>query len=437
MIGTEPEVKSEPEIQETFEHAYNLKVRIFEEYRYTNPTNTNFSNNTTTFTIKSPFDGRIFDVHDTSKLESFLYGPPSVIWDGESFTEEGIRVEWFSDLDTLQINLIVKQTDRFPEVSTSKTISRSIYSNNFGINATVNPTRIDSAAFVIKIPEYLDSRINESIDGFEFLSNGIWKQMLDEGDCLNEIYSFSGVPYPAFLMLKDIPLDTTLTFRIKNKNGLSYEFTRTMGIAPFNSQEVSRPETCLDWELLINVIQIQREEIENDYVNNTLLSRTENYFPLPNLGDTLKFIHTRNEENTGTIEYDFSLLPVSISTSPDTTILFERYITWAPTGFGGSRLDSAEVDTLNLTVKNKRIESLDLFPEVGTTANDFYTYYPSDFENPHTEVIYIEPNNGQPPFNSTRITLSKERGITRITRFIQYSYNSSGRLYYTYTLQDN
>tara|TARA_R110000868_G_scaffold1211_7_gene9432 strand:- start:94 stop:2160 length:2067 start_codon:yes stop_codon:yes gene_type:complete len=418
-------------------YTYNFKVRIFDKYIYKNPVNTNLRQISTPLLVKSSFDGRSFSISDSSRQQDFVYGPPSPIWEGDSFLEEGIRVEWPSNSEDFDITLKINKTENFEELIQKQNIKKGQFNNNVGIGATVEAKKIDLAAFVIRIPDFLDSRITEGIDGFDFYSNGVWKPMLNESDCLNEIYTSSGEPYPAFIMLNDLPLDTTLTFRINNINGLSYEFTRKMGIAPFNSQEVSHPDRCFDWELFINVINIPREEIENDYVNNTLLPRTENYFPLPTIGDSLKFIHTRNEELAGTIEYDFYLVPLSISTSPDTTITYERHITWIPSGFGGSRLDSADIDTVTLIVKNKQFESLDFFPEVGATANDFYTYYPSDFENPHTETIYIEPNNGQPPFNSTSITLSKERGIIRITRFIQYSYNSSGRLSYTYTLQEN
>ena len=143
--------------------------------------------------------------------------------------------------------------------------------------------------------------------------------------------------------------------------------------------------------------------------------------------------YTLSEDDVGPFEYNFYLLPLDITTQQDTTITLERHIFWIPSGFGGSRLDSAEVDTVSLKIKNRRFVSLDLFPTVGTTANGLHTYYLSGFENPHTEKIYIEPDTGQPPYNKTFITLSTEQGIIKITRSIQYTYNSSGALYYTYT----
>lgn len=271
--GPESEADNTQEEEELYAYTYAFKVRIFDDYQYEYPVNildAGNVKNTTNLRVKSPFDGRSFEVYDSSRHETFLYGAPGTIWEGDDFNTTGMRVEWPSNYEYFKIFLKINETDRSEESILQKTVERGLYNNNIGIITASNITRIDSAAFVIMIPSLLDTNITESIEDYEFLAaNGDWAPMLNQGNCLNDIYSGSGEPYPAFIMLTDVPLDTTLTFRIKNKNGLSYEFSRTTGIAPFNSHEVANPARCSDWELLINVIEIQREEIEVEYYTGT------------------------------------------------------------------------------------------------------------------------------------------------------------------------
>lgn len=427
---------------ENYEYTYNFKVRIYDSYTYNNPVNVLWGSRAldgNTLKIKADFDERVFNINDYTRSENFVYGGDSEIWRGDSFESTGIRVEWPSNDDTLSFDFSVKETDDFRGYQSTKTIISGDYGNNFGVNATVDQKSVEKAAFIINYPDKFPgsqtSEVLGKVDSIEIKHpNGNWLKFTDTESCFEELQSGRGEEFHSFVMVENLPLDAILEIKLTNNNGLNHIIEREIGIVPFTSQFGLSSNTCKEWETYINEIYLTRTELVEDFVQATQQLRTVDFFPLPVVGDTLKFIHTRNEEQAGTVEYDFFLLPIEISTNPDTTITFERHITWIPSGFGGERLDEAEIDTVTLAIQNRKFQSLDIFPEVESSANGLHTYYPNDVENPHTEKIYIEPDTGEPPFNSTFITLSIDEGITKITRHIQYSYNSSGSLYYTYTL---
>lgn len=411
-------------------YTYNFKIILNRVYNYSKPIN-----GQTQLINPLPFNGQIFYLSDSFQEEEFKYDLPNEIW--ERNDSPGIRIKWTSPFNEFKISTSVpKGNFNNSEISSSQI--EHYDNNNFHLNINLTQHKIDTAAFVLSIPKSLlitESEF-EKLSSFEILrTNNEWVQMSTNNECFEQIKEYN-TNYKFIITLTNLDLQEDLTFKLKNSNGLAYEFIRNISVLPYHNGfyggDPSYPFNCYN-SITLNEVELDFYE----FLEKTQLPRTESYFPLPIIGDTLKYTHSRREEGSGTSEYDFFLLPISISTTADTMITYERHITWIPSGYGGSRLDSADIDTVTIFIKNRIINSLSLFPEVESTANGFNTYYPSDLENPHTETIYLEPNSGQPPFNYTEITVSKKKGITEINRLIQYSYNSSGRLYYTYSLQDN
>lgn len=279
--GTDVDDKEEQEKTYTF----NFKVRIFDQYKYSNPLSfvwgPNKNDDSNFLKFRAPFDDRIFKISDKILDENYVYGSESDIWIGESFESTGIRVEWPYNKDTLQVDLSVKETDQFNSVKISKTVYANEFGNNFGINATVDRNSIEKAAFILDLPDQctgkdcFDSKILESIKSIEmFHPHDDWLTFKTNDTCLDNLKSSRGSVHGHFyglLFAENLPIDATIKFRINNKNGLSYVFDRTIGIVPFTSNIGMDSSPCNDWETYVNDIVIRRDELTNDYVNSTQL----------------------------------------------------------------------------------------------------------------------------------------------------------------------
>ena len=350
-----------------YKYTYNFKVRIYDSYQYTNPVSTYGNLDGQSYKVKASFDNREFTISDLSRSKTYLYSEGENVWFGESFNETGIRVEWGSNDDTLQIHLDVTGDELFSSGYFTREVTVGEFGTNYGLNATVVRNSVQEAIFKTEIPydclnlpcTNINRTILNSIQSIEIQHPDMEWHTFDFNDCSEELNSSC----IATLTLEDLPLDASIQYRIKNHNGLTYESERNIGILPSS---------------LENKFSISTEEITNHYVNATQLPRTVDYFPLPTLGDTLKYIFKNHATGDGVYGiYDFFLIPISISTNNDTTIVYERHMYGDTSPYGGQELNPPKIDTVQFSISNRIINTLEFFPAMDEAVNIF-THYPAD-----------------------------------------------------------
>ncbi len=391
-IENDPDDPIEMEENEVGTNTFNFKVRIYDRYTYNYPVNylwgsKDLDGNSLVF--KANFDGRVFSINDGIRNEDFIYGGNSEVWESDSYETTGIRIEWTSENDNLSFDYSVHETDLFNGFKSSKTVTLGEFNNNFGINATVDRKSVGQAAFIVELGSHIcspcfpiDSNILESIESIQMQnSNGDWMTFDSSDRCNEDLIETRGALNGTFngvIMTEDFDFNEVINFRMNNSNGLSYYFQREIGVLPFANPIGLSSKPCRDWETYINHIYIHPDEILNDYLSATQLPRTVDYFPIPIIGDTMKYKFKNHAVGEGVYGiYDYFLIPIDISINNDTTIVLERHMYGDTSPFGGQELNPPQIDTVQFTISNRIINSLEFFPMMHD-AVDIYTHFPAD-----------------------------------------------------------
>ena len=436
-------------VDEDPKYTYNFKVILKETYNYTSKPDLSFPDlEATSYTVFTPFDGQEILIKSEGKEATFQYGALTELWGDIKQNNQGIKVEWPSDSDSIEVTFITEETEFYSKLEITKTFIPSETHNDHRIILNRPVKFVDHAAFVVEVPEdqpfYYDPPSN--IESFEIYHNDEWVNLgkaTSDGSNTNGCSELNSNPYVAtwfFQALQNFPFQKTLKFRAINVNGNVFEFESDTQIAPYRLplQSQSSVYRCVQFVSPINRISFDYENFNTETEIDNPSLRTENYFPLPQLYDTLIYEAYYNIENSFSGYYDFKLIPIEISTLTDTSITYERHQFWVDEYSYGTPVRNTRqnpiVDTVSVNILNKKINSYTLFPDIGNALDSSYVYFPPETSNPVSETVYtVSSSAGGPPSDFTEITLSKEDGIIELVRDIR-STSKWDNYYYRYTL---
>lgn len=392
------------------EFSINLKVRAWHVYLYNQPINlTRYSDSWDSITelkfVALP-DGQPFTVQDGQKSKEFVYGDPYEYKNG------GIFVPWQDSVPPVVARF---PSTRYSEIGLD-TVNGPLYNNrNKGINPQIQITTVKKAGFEVKLRHADGPEDFNLIQRMEMRIGGQWKDM-SAGDLFLGKYKKS---YTAFF--EELPLEEYVTIRAFNGNGYEYTQTWYISIAPYVN--ITYDEVPKEIEgsgrlgRMRNEIILDLREYKKDLISN----RSQRYFRLPDIGDTLKYTFLFHPvEYTYPDTFRYNLTPISISTSPDTIISYERYRYYSDEFPWPNKLENPRVDTTKMRIKNKRINTLEFYPTIKNTADGVYTHYNHKLPDPYTVVIHnANTVFDDPPYDDTRITFKRGVGIVKIEREVQ------------------